>query len=129
MMNLISGKDIAKQIENELLQEIEVLKSKNIIPTIAIIQVGDNPASAVYVRNKLKLCERLKINGILEHLEENISEEKLLETISKLNNDEKINGILVQLPLPRHIDENKVIKTINPNKDVDCFHCENVGKI
>jgi len=128
-MNLISGKDIAKQIENELLHEIEVLKSKNIIPTITIIQVGDNPASAVYVRNKLKLCERLKINGTLEHLEENVTEETLLKTIVKLNNDKNVNGILVQLPLPKHIDENKVIETISPNKDVDCFHCENVGKI
>jgi len=128
-MNLISGKEIAKQIEDELLQEIENLKSKNIVPTISIIQVGDNPASAVYVRNKLKLCERLKINGNLEHLEENVSEEALLSTINKLNNDKNINGILVQLPLPKHIDENKVIEAINPNKDVDCFHNENVGKL
>jgi methylenetetrahydrofolate dehydrogenase (NADP+)/methenyltetrahydrofolate cyclohydrolase len=81
------------------------------------------------VRNKLKLCEKLAVNGKLKHLEENIAEIELIKLIKNLNDDKNVNGILVQLPLPGHIDENKIIETINPIKDVDCFHLENVGKI
>ncbi|MDR3249975.1 MAG: bifunctional methylenetetrahydrofolate dehydrogenase/methenyltetrahydrofolate cyclohydrolase, partial [Mycoplasmataceae bacterium] len=99
------------------------------IPSIVIIQIGNNQASNVYVRNKLKLCEKLAVNGKLKHLEENIAEIELIKLIKNLNDDKNVNGILVQLPLPGHIDENKIIETINPIKDVDCFHLENVGKI
>jgi methylenetetrahydrofolate dehydrogenase (NADP+)/methenyltetrahydrofolate cyclohydrolase len=126
-MLLINGKEISEKICLELQSKIDFLKTKGIIPTIALIQVGDNPASAVYVRNKMRLCEKLSINGQLHHLEENISETMLIQLIKQLNDDKSINGILVQLPLPKHIDEAKIIDVIDPNKDVDCFHAKNVG--
>jgi methylenetetrahydrofolate dehydrogenase (NADP+)/methenyltetrahydrofolate cyclohydrolase len=105
------------------------LKNKGITPTIEIIQVGDDPASSVYVRNKQKLCERMEINCIIEHFDASKSEEELLSLIHKLNNDKNINGILVQSPLPKHINENKVVQSIAAIKDVDCFNVENVGKL
>lgn len=126
-MLLINGKEISEKICGELNHKIDFLKNKGIIPTIALIQVGDNPASAVYVRNKIRLCEKLSIGSQLHHLEESTSEADLIALINRLNNNGKVNGILVQLPVPKHIDENKVIDAINPNKDVDCFHAKNVG--
>ncbi|MDR1850852.1 MAG: bifunctional methylenetetrahydrofolate dehydrogenase/methenyltetrahydrofolate cyclohydrolase [Mycoplasmataceae bacterium] len=126
-MLLINGKEISEKICGELNHKIDFLKNKGIIPTIALIQVGDNPASAVYVRNKIRLCDKLGIVGQLHHLEESTSEADLIALINRLNDDDKVNGILVQLPVPKHIDENKVIDAISPNKDVDCFHAKNVG--
>ncbi|MDR0752504.1 MAG: bifunctional methylenetetrahydrofolate dehydrogenase/methenyltetrahydrofolate cyclohydrolase [Mycoplasmataceae bacterium] len=128
-MNLISGKIISEQIKEELLQEIKQLQSLNINPSITIIQVGENQASCVYVRNKLKLAQELKIKGELIKLKEDIEENELISIIKKLNDSRDVNGILVQLPLPNHINENNIIETINPIKDVDCFCLQNVGKL
>jgi len=127
--NIISGKAISEQILNELKDEVEELKKQNHTPHITIVQVGNNQASNVYVRNKLKLCERIGVVGNLCHFEENISERELLDKINEFNTDRTIHGILVQLPLPKEISEDKIIEAINPKKDVDCFHNENVGKV
>jgi methylenetetrahydrofolate dehydrogenase (NADP+)/methenyltetrahydrofolate cyclohydrolase len=128
---IISGKDIAKQIREELTQEIANLKEKhNIVPGLATILVGDDPASQIYVSSKEKTCQALGIYSERYDLPDSTTDEPtLLALIDRLNKDPKINGILVQLPLPKHIDENKVIMAIDPKKDVDGFHPVNVGKI
>jgi methylenetetrahydrofolate dehydrogenase (NADP+)/methenyltetrahydrofolate cyclohydrolase len=128
-MQVIDGKVVSQHIQDTLQSDIELIKSKGIIPTITIVQVGENQASCVYVRNKLRLCEKLQINGRLEKLEENVSEKELEDLIKRLNNDNEVNGILIQLPLPKHLDEARMIELINPKKDVDCFHLENVGSL
>jgi methylenetetrahydrofolate dehydrogenase (NADP+)/methenyltetrahydrofolate cyclohydrolase len=128
-MQLIDGKKISLEIQQELKEELILLKQKNITPCLTIIQVGDNQASNVYVKNKLKLSESIGVNSTLNKLDENISEGELINIINKLNNDINVDGILLQLPLPKHIDENKMLKIISPNKDVDCFHIDNVGKL
>lgn len=128
-MEIISGKLVQSQICDELKKEIEELKTRNIIPTLKIIQVGDNQASNVYVRNKIKLSETVGINTTVDKLPENITEAELTNRIKDLNNDKNINGILVQLPIPSHLSEKEVIETIVPDKDVDCFNLVNVGKL
>nr|QJR98358.1 bifunctional protein FolD [uncultured Mycoplasmataceae bacterium] len=128
-MKIIDGKLVQTQICDELRKEIEELKSRNIVPTLKIIQVGDNQASNVYVRNKIKLSETVGINTTVDKLPENITETELINRIKDLNNDENINGILVQLPIPSHLSEKEVIETIVPDKDVDCFNLVNVGKL
>ncbi len=127
---IISGTEIAKQIREELKQEIAELKEKhNLIPGLATILVGEDPASQVYVGAKEKTSLALGIYSERLDLPADTSEEKLLSLIDKLNKDPKIHGILVQLPLPKHINETRVLYAINPKKDVDGFHPVNVGKL
>lgn len=127
MAVLIDGKAISTQIKDELKEEVAQLKEQGICPCLAVIQVGNDPASSVYVNNKKKACAYIGIESLSYELEETISQQELLELIVKLNTDEKVNGILVQLPLPKHIDEDAVIQAITPKKDVDGFHPETVG--
>lgn len=129
MAQLIDGKLISMQIKDELREEVAQLKEKGAVPCLAVIQVGKDPASSVYVNNKKKACAYIGIESLSYELEETISQEALLELIADLNQNEKVNGILVQLPLPKHIDENAVIEAIAPAKDVDGFHPETVGNM
>ena len=127
---IISGTEIAKQIREELKQEIAELKEKhNLIPGLATILVGEDPASQVYVGAKVKTCEALGVHSERYDLPADTGEDKLLSLIDKLNKDPKIHGILVQLPLPKHINETRVLYTVDPKKDVDGFHPVNVGKL
>lgn len=127
MAQLIDGKFISTQIKDELKAEVAELKEKGIVPCLAVIQVGNDPASSVYVNNKKKACAYIGIESLAYELEENISQEELLTIIDELNHNEMVNGILVQLPLPKHINEEAVINAIAPEKDVDGFHPETVG--
>lgn len=129
MAQLIDGKLISAQIKDELKEEVVSLKEKGIIPCLAVIQVGNDPASSVYVNNKKKACAYIGIESLSYELEENITQEELLSIIDELNHNEMVNGILVQLPLPKHIDEEAVIQAIAPEKDVDGFHPETVGNM
>ncbi|WP_058485212.1 bifunctional methylenetetrahydrofolate dehydrogenase/methenyltetrahydrofolate cyclohydrolase FolD [Defluviitalea phaphyphila] len=126
---IIDGKKISQDIKDELKKEVEELNKKEIYPGLAVVLVGNNPASKVYVSNKKKACEYIGIRSFSYELPEETSEEELLNLIDVLNKDEKVNGILVQLPLPKHINEKKILLAINPKKDVDCFHPYNVGLI
>lgn len=129
MAQLIDGKLISTQIKDELKLEVAALKEKGVIPCLAVIQVGNDPASSVYVNNKKKACAYIGIESLSYELEETISQEELLSIIDELNHNEMVHGILVQLPLPKHIDEESVIKAISPEKDVDGFHPETVGNM
>lgn len=129
MAQLIDGKLISTQIKDELKAEVTELKAKGITPCLAVIQVGKDPASCVYVNNKKKACAYIGIESLSYELEEQISQKELLTIIDELNHNEMVNGILVQLPLPKHIDENTVIHAITPEKDVDGFHPETVGNM
>lgn len=129
MAYLIDGKMISTEIKDETKAKVAELKEQGIEISLAVVQVGDNPASCVYVRNKKKACEYVGIKSVSHELPEETTEAELLELIDKLNNDDSINGILVQLPLPKHMDENKVIDAISPYKDVDGFHLMNVGAL
>jgi len=127
---IISGTEIAKQIREELKQEVAELKEKhNLVPGLVTVLVGDNPASQVYVGSKVKTCEALGVYSERHDLPAETDEEELLSLIDKLNKDPKIHGILVQLPLPKHINETRVLYAIDPKKDVDGFHPVNVGKL
>lgn len=129
MTQIIDGKRISQEIKDELKERVAVLKQQGKEVALAVIQVGSDPASSVYVNNKKKACEYIGIRSLAYELAEETTEEELLDLIARLNNDDTVNGILVQLPLPKHIDEDKVIKSISPNKDVDGFHPENVGRL
>jgi len=127
---IISGKEISQQIREELRKEVQELKEKHgVTPGLVTILVGENPASVSYVTAKQRTAKDLGFYSVQENLPENVSEEELLGMIEKYNKDERIHGILVQLPLPRHIDERKIIYAIDPRKDVDGFHPVNVGKM
>ena len=126
---IIDGKAIAKQIKEECLAKAEAYKEKGIEITLAVVQVGNDPASSVYVRNKKRACEECGIKSVSFELPEETGEDKLLALIEKLNADQTVNGILVQLPLPKQIDENKVICAIDAKKDVDGFHPMNAGAL
>ena len=126
---LISGKEIGQEIRNELAERINTLKNQDITPGLAVILVGNNSASKTYVSNKQKTCEALGMHSRLLSFESDLSEDELVEAIHSLNNDSKIHGILVQLPLPKQITESKVLAAISPDKDVDGFHPINVGKM
>lgn len=128
MAKLIEGKIIAKKILEDLSKEISSLNSLK-KPSLAVIIVGEDPASKIYVNLKKKKAQELGINSTVIEMPESTTEEELLDKIDTLNNDANINAILVQLPLPKHIDTNKVIEKISPIKDVDCFHPYNTGKI
>ena len=129
MAKLLMGKEVSARIKGELSQEVKVLKEKGINPGLAVIIVGDDPASRVYVNNKKKACEEVGIYSEEYALSADTPQSELMALIDKLNNDDKISGILVQLPLPKGFDEEAVINAINPKKDVDAFHPVNVGKI
>ena len=130
MAEIISGKLVSTEVRNSIKSEIEIFKSESgINPGLAVILVGNNPASAVYVRNKHKACLEVGINSYEITMPEETTEEELLNKIAELNADENVHGILVQLPLPKHISEDNVINSISPEKDVDAFHPANVGKI
>jgi len=126
---IIDGKKISQDIKDELKKEVEELSQKNIIPGLAVILVGNDPASKVYVNNKKKACEYIGIKSFSYELPQETTEEELLNLIDVLNKTKEVNGILVQLPLPEHINESKILLSIDPIKDVDCFHPYNVGLI
>lgn len=129
MAEILNGKELAKKTRKDLKVEVEKLKENNIFPKLAVIMVGDNSASQVYVRNKSKACEKTGIEFEEYLFDVTVSEERLLETIEKLNEDETIHGILLQSPLPKHIDANKAFGKISPEKDVDGFNPINVGNL
>ncbi len=125
---ILDGKAIAARIEGELAEQIaDFVQNNGHEPTLAAVLVGDDPASAVYVKNKRAACERVGIESRMHQLPATTSEEELLELIADLNNDDEVHGILVQLPLPEQIREQKILDAVHPLKDVDCFHPENVG--
>ncbi len=126
---IIDGREIAARMRNELKQEVEKLKTRGIVPGLAVILVGDDPASKSYVTAKEKACEEIGIYSDDNRPPAQTTQQQLLELIAKLNTDPKIHGILVQLPLPKHIDDSAVLLAIDPKKDVDGFHPENIGKM
>ena len=129
MVQLINGKVISGQIKDELKAEVAELKQQGKECCLAVIQVGNDPASTVYVSNKKKACEYIGIRSLAYELDEDTTEEELLKLIEQLNEDIHVHGILCQLPLPSHIDEKKVLNRISPKKDVDGFHPQNVGAL
>ncbi|MBU0904573.1 MAG: bifunctional methylenetetrahydrofolate dehydrogenase/methenyltetrahydrofolate cyclohydrolase FolD [Planococcaceae bacterium] len=126
---LINGNEIGKVIRNNLQTRIEDLKKQGVVPGLAVVLVGDNAASKTYVTNKQKTCESLGMHSRLLSFTSSLSQEELMTTIHDLNTDESIHGILVQLPLPKHFDESLILSAISPDKDVDGFHPNNVGKM
>ncbi len=126
---LIDGKAISQQIKDELKEKTALLKEQGTEVTLAVILVGEDPASQVYVRNKKKACEYIGFNSLSYELSAETTQEELLKLIDELNNKKDVDGILVQMPLPRHIDEKTVIDAIDPSKDVDGFHPMNVGAL
>lgn len=129
MTKIISGTDLAKKLRTEIKEEATILQQKGITPTLAVVLVGDNKASKSYVNSKHKACLENNINSVKIELDENISTDSLLNEIEKLNNDSGVHGILVQLPLPKHIDAEQILNAVSPQKDVDGFHPINVGKL
>lgn len=129
MAKLLMGKEVSARIKTELREEVQKLKAQGINPGLAVVIVGDDPASRVYVNNKKKACEECDIYSEEYALPKETTQEELLELINTLNNKSDISGILVQLPVPKHIDETTIINAIDPKKDVDAFHPVNVGKI
>ncbi len=129
MYKLIDGKEVSNHVKTKVREEVELLKEKGIEPALAVIIVGNDPASRVYVNNKKKACEFTGMRSVEYAMPEETTEEELLSVIDKLNADESINGILCQLPVPKHISEKAVIERISPKKDVDVFSAENVGKM
>ena len=129
MSQIIDGNALAKQVRSEIAQRTAQLKSKGILPGLAVLLVGEDPASQVYVRNKVKACEEVGMHSLLERLPADLSEEQLLKRIQELNEDKSIHGILVQLPLPKHLNSHLVIESIAPEKDVDGFHVANAGAL
>lgn len=130
MAQIIDGKSISKQVREEIASEVICFKEKyGCAPGLAVVIVGNDPASQVYVRNKKRGCEEVGFYSESYELPENITQEELISLVEKLNNDDRIHGILVQLPLPKHLNETEVLLKIKPEKDVDAFHPYNVGKI
>ena len=129
MAQMIDGKKIAQEIKDELREKVLALQEEGVSVSLAVIQVGDDPASSVYVNNKKKACAYIGIRSVAYELAEETTEDELLSLIDELNRDASVNGILVQLPLPSHIREEQIIRAIDPNKDVDGFHPENVGRL
>lgn len=127
MAKIIDGKAISKVIKDELKEEVAALKAKGIEGSLAVVQVGNDPASSVYVNNKKKACEYIGIGSVSYELPEETTEEELLSIIEKLNQRKEVKGILVQLPVPQHINEDRIIQAISPKKDVDGFHPQSVG--
>ncbi|MET3318241.1 bifunctional methylenetetrahydrofolate dehydrogenase/methenyltetrahydrofolate cyclohydrolase FolD [Peribacillus butanolivorans] len=126
---IINGKEIAEAVRQEISKEVQQLREKNIVPGLAVILVGDNQASQTYVRNKQKACEDLGMHSVLIKKPGDLTQEELIQNIDELNQDDSIHGILVQLPLPGHIQEKAIIEAISPEKDVDGFHPINIGRM
>lgn len=128
-MQIIDGKKVSDEVKAQVAKETELLKSKGIVPGLAVVIVGDDPASRVYVNNKKKACELVGFKSEEYALPAQTTQQELLDLVGTLNDKKDINGILVQLPLPEHLDEKQIIEAINPIKDVDAFNAVNVGKI
>jgi methylenetetrahydrofolate dehydrogenase (NADP+) / methenyltetrahydrofolate cyclohydrolase len=126
---LIDGNALSKQLRTQVSERVAQLKARGVTPGLAVVLVGDNPASQVYVRNKVKACEDTGMHSVLERYDASLSEADLLARVEALNQDPSIHGILVQLPLPDHIDAHKVIEAISPQKDVDGFHVASAGAL
>lgn len=127
---IIDGKAIAAQVRSELKKEIDRLKAKaGISPGLAVILAGNNPASEIYVKHKEKACESLGVYSEIHRLDENVSTESIIEAVERLNGDKKIHGILVQLPLPKQVDRDRILKAVKPSKDVDGFHPFSLGSL
>ncbi len=126
---ILDGNKLSEVIKSELKVKIEELKQKGIIPGLAVVLVGDNPASQIYVRNKRRTCEELGIRSFAYDLPTQTTEAELLQLVDELNQNKEVHGILIQSPLPKHIDEDKILNAIDPNKDVDGFHPVNKGKL
>ena len=126
---LIDGNALSKQLRGEVATRAAALTARGVKPGLAVVLVGDNPASQVYVRNKVKACEDSGLHSVLEKYDASLTEAELLARVEALNNDPSIHGILVQLPLPKHIDDHKVIEAISPLKDVDGFHVASAGAL
>lgn len=129
MAEIIDGKKISQEIKDELKEKVAAMHAQGQEVTLAVVLVGQDPASCVYVRNKKRACEYIGIRSLSYELAEDNSEEEVLALIDKLNGDKDVNGILVQLPLPKHMDEDKITRAIDPLKDVDGFHPQNVGAL
>ena len=130
MANIINGKEISAQIRAEISEKVKEYNERTgKLPGLAVVIVGENPASQVYVRNKKKACEQVGFNSWVYEMPESTTQEELNALVDKLNNDENVHGILVQLPLPKHLNEEEIILRIKPEKDVDAFHPYNVGRI
>ena len=127
--NIIDGKAIATSIRQDVKKRVDQLLNKGIQPTLVVIVVGNNPAIAIYVRNKIKACHEVGVRSIKVSLSDDTTEQSVLKLIEELNTDTNINGILVQLPLPKHIDEHRILEKISPEKDVDGFHLLNAGRL
>ena len=129
-MNILDGKKCSQEILDKIKEKVDALKNSNKrVPGLAVIIVGNNPASKIYVNSKVKACEKVGFYSKAIFLDENISQAELLENIQSLNNDENIDGILVQLPLPKHLNEDEICNAIDTSKDVDGFKAENLGKV
>jgi methylenetetrahydrofolate dehydrogenase (NADP+)/methenyltetrahydrofolate cyclohydrolase len=129
-MQLIDGKSVAKKVQATVTTEVAQLKQEmNIVPGLAVILVGDDPASHAYVKMKAKACENVGLYSITHNMPDTISQDEIIATIEMMNNNPRIDGILVQLPLPKHIDTDKILEVIDPKKDVDGFHAYNVGRL
>lgn len=126
---LIDGTQLSKQLRADVARRVQELQTRGVTPGLAVILVGDNPASQVYVRNKVKACQESGLHSVLETCDAHLDQEQLLARIQRLNEDPSIHGILVQLPLPAHIDAHKVIESISPAKDVDGFHMVSAGAL
>ncbi|PYL07381.1 MAG: bifunctional methylenetetrahydrofolate dehydrogenase/methenyltetrahydrofolate cyclohydrolase FolD [Verrucomicrobia bacterium] len=129
MAKLIDGRAIAEKVYVDLRREIAELKSKGVTPGLAVILVGHNPASRTYVRSKDKMCRELGLHSVKLELPDSTTQAELLSRVAEFNRDSNIHGILVQSPPPEHIDEAAIVRALDPNKDVDCFHPENVAKL
>ena len=129
MAKIFDGKAVREYNLDQIAQQVEKLKENGILPTLAVIIVGNDPASRIYVNNKKAACERTGMRSLEYALPEETTTQELLELIDKLNADKEVNGILCQLPVPKHINKNEVLERILPEKDVDCFHPENVGRL
>jgi methylenetetrahydrofolate dehydrogenase (NADP+)/methenyltetrahydrofolate cyclohydrolase len=129
-MQLIDGKSLANKVQTNVASKVEQLKQeKNIVPGLAVILIGDDPASHAYVKMKAKACEKVGFYSITHNMPDTISQDEIIATIEMMNNNPRIDGILVQLPLPKHVDTDKILEVIDPKKDVDGFHAYNVGRL
>ncbi len=129
-MQLIDGKALAKKVQDSVSTGVEQLKQeKNIVPGLAVLLIGDDPASHSYVKMKAKACEKVGFYSITHNMPDTISQDEIIATIEMMNNNPRIDGILVQLPLPKHVDTDKILEVIDPKKDVDGFHPYNVGRL
>lgn len=129
MAMVIDGKEMAKKVEQDLLPRIAALGHRGIVPGLSVVLIGEDPASKVYVRNKERAAQRLGFSGGVIRMPADTTQEQLLAQVQALNEDPKVHGILVQLPLPAHLDEGEILREISPDKDVDGFHAVNVGRL